>query len=147
MSPNPNLLDLPVPPSPELTKLQENFAQIERDAEAARQKLEAAVEQAKANQRRLDALNRTVDDASDQLLRADEQLRQCKAAAAQIRNAMPAQWGTGHVDGSTYRPPDYSALVALDASIADFPRVRAALEQRLSEAQTNLTNFQRENNL
>jgi hypothetical protein len=147
MSPNPAHLELPVAPSPELTKLQQNFARIEADADAARRELEAAVEKAKANQRTLDALNRTVDDAADNLRRAAEQHVAFKNAVEVMLAGMADTWSRHHVDGSAGAMPDYSAIVMYERAIADFPRVRTTLEQKVAKAQAALTKFQTENNL
>jgi septal ring factor EnvC (AmiA/AmiB activator) len=146
MSPRPNL-DLPVAPSPKLTELQENFAKIERDAEAARQQLEAAVEKAKANQRRLDALNRAVDDCADNLRRADEQHAAFKNAIGVMLTGVVDAWSRHHVNGSAGAMPSYADIIDYERAVADFPRVRAVLEKRLNEAQGNLTKFQKENDL
>lgn len=133
--------------TPELTRLEQNFAQIEREAEAARLELERAVAKAKQDQRTLEALNRSVDDAADNLRRADEQHAAFKNAINVMLEGMADTWARHHVDGSAGAMPDYSAIVAYERAVEHFPQVRALLQKRLSEAQNTLTKFQQDNKL
>jgi hypothetical protein len=147
MSPNPASFDLPPVKTPELTRLEQNFAQIEREAEAARLELEQAVAKAKQDQRTLEGLNRSVDDAADNLRRADEQHAAFKNAITVMLTGMADTWSRHHVDGSAGAMPDYGAIVTYERAVADFPRVRAALEQKLAQAQNALSTFTKDNKL
>jgi chromosome segregation ATPase len=138
---------LPVDPEAKLTALGASLQKIDSDYEQRRADLEAQVAQAKEVQRQLANLNRRVDDAAETLTRAESQSQQCQAAADQVREALLIKWGTGHADGTTDRPPSYAALVELDAAVADFPRIRSALQERLAVAQGALSNFSKENQL
>ncbi|MEY2499823.1 MAG: hypothetical protein QOI07_157 [Verrucomicrobiota bacterium] len=143
----PQTTRLAVDPEAKLTALGASIQAIDAEYEQKRAQLESEVARAKELQRQLANLNRLVDDAADRLSRGESQAQQCKAAAEQVREAMLTSWGTGHADGTTDRPPSYAALVELDAGVADWPRVRLSLQQKLATAQANLSNFSKENQL
>jgi chromosome segregation ATPase len=134
-------------PDAKLTALGESLLAIDQEYEARRAAMEAEITRAKELQRQLANLNKHVDDASEILARADSQFQACKAAVAQVRNGMLTAWGSGHVDGSVDRPPSYQALVEIEASVADYPRVREHLVTKVKAAETALSDFQRENKI
>ena len=137
----------PAETSPRVSQLSQNLVRLEQEADARRRELEAEIAKAQEIQRRLSGLQRAVDDASDQLTNAESQFASYKAAANQLREGLLTVWGLSHVDGSVYRAPDYSALPGIEAAIADFPRIRASLQDRLANAQTALSEFERQNDL
>ena len=132
-------------PSPKVTQLQKNFEKIEADAAVARQALETAVAKQKEAQRTLANLQRQVDDAADNLLRADEQHAAFQNAITQMRAGMLNSWANHHADGSAGAMPDYRDIVAYQEAVADFPRVREHLAKQLSKAHDALRVFTKEN--
>lgn len=121
--------------------------EIDREYETRRAALEAEIERAKELQRQLANLNQHVDDATELLARADSQFARSQAAVTQLRTGMLAAWGSGHRDGTVDRPPSYQALVDIEASVADYPRVREHFVAKVKEAESALATFTRDNKL
>jgi chromosome segregation ATPase len=132
-------------PSPKVSELARNFERIEKDAAVARQALEAAVTKQKEAQRTLASLQRQVDDAADNLVRADGQHGAFANAIATMREGMLNSWAHHHMDGSAGAMPDYRDIVAYTEAVDDFPRVRAHLAKELATAQEALRKFTKEN--
>ena len=134
-------------PAPSLSPIQQNIVRLEQEAAQKRAELDAALKNAQAIQRTLSGLQRDVDNCSDQLIRADGQNVTFKNAIETVKATFLEAWGkTTHIDGDT-TPPDYSHLAAFKEAIADYPRVRAHLQEKLTKAQALLTNFIKDNNL
>lgn len=115
-------------------------------AEAAEKAAAAEAKEAEAHelQKRYEQLNKEVDKAADQLILADAQIANFKSAVLQMREAMLDGFGKSHADGSALPAPHYGDLVALEAAITDFPRIRQHLATKAEAAQRALKDFEHE---
>lgn len=134
-------------PEAKLTELGASLQRIDAEHEQKRAQLEAEVARAKEIQRQLANLNRAVDDAADNIVRADEQNASFQSGLATMREGILSSWAKHHFDGSAGPLPDYSGITIYKEAVADFPRVREHLVAKLKDAETALSSFQRDNNL
>jgi hypothetical protein len=88
-------------------------------------------------------LQRNVDDAADRLVRADSQFAAFKERATQLRRTLGEAWSSPPRGQHGIVPAvDYSGLLAVEAAISDFPRVREVLAKDVSGAQAALKKFE-----
>jgi FtsZ-interacting cell division protein YlmF len=115
-------------------------------AEAAAKAAEADQKEAEAHalQRQYENLYKELDQTSDKLMHADGNFATFQSAAKSMRQEMINFWGQSHADGSALKPPHYGDLVAIEAAIADYPRIREQLVQKVDASKRALSEFERE---
>lgn len=134
----------PHPPSKSVQALRQEVSRL-KDASANQEaELQIKIAQAEAAQRVLAKLQREVDDAADDLIRADVRLATDQASlAAMLDHDLIDAWSKPDREGvfPSQRLNDMHAVVLLRAGIEDFPRVRAILADRCTKANDAMTKF------
>jgi chromosome segregation ATPase len=121
---------------PKLTELARSLDEINAEYEQKRAALEAQAEKARALQHRGAALKRSLDHATDNLARAEEQHTAIQESIARVHAIMPVAW-------TKPNGADYSYMVSAKEALSDFPRVKLLLQEQVTQAQTTLANFKK----
>jgi hypothetical protein len=117
-----------------------------KELESKQHELDQKAQKAVELQARAQRLQKDVDDAGDRLVAADAQCAAFQQRAAQLKDTLAQVWGAGPQGQRGMIPAvDYSGLVAVQAAVADFPRVRSTLESKLKTTQAALAAFERQN--
>ena len=134
-----NIIETNKTAPPALAKLDEEVLQAEAELHEHNKRAEARIAAAQQLRDRLEALMREHENRSADLAFAEATCESFKQQLTHLKETFVNLWTNRAIPGG----PGYREIIALEAAVNDFPRVRKQLAERADRARIALQEFER----
>jgi chromosome segregation ATPase len=131
------------PLSPNVAQLNESVRALEEEISQKKAALDGKIATARRLRDEQQRLQSKVDLAMDELAVAESQHSYFQARLTQLLETLPMIWA--NPERSKNQVVRYDGVVEVRAAIADWPRVRAVLQDRVKSFEAELTNWAKNN--